>query len=248
MTNTEVKIQNNFPISEETIKKRTTDNLIPPRIDNADNVVILNPVSWQTFNQLLEELGDKRGQRLAYCHETLEIMSPLGIHENNNRLIESLIFVIADELGLNLKKFGSLTLRRDKTQQGVEPDSCYYLQNEPLVRGKQTIDLALDPPPDLVLEIDITRGSMDKLPIYAHLGVPEVWRYDGSCLSLFALNPELKTYTQVEQSSIFPFLPPKHVPLLINRSLAIGETAALRELRQWLRENAFNFYVHPDKE
>ncbi|MFM7578415.1 MAG: hypothetical protein ACKO5Q_15935, partial [Microcystaceae cyanobacterium] len=115
MINTEVKIQNHVSLSEEIRKKGTTDNLVPPK---ADNIVILNPVSWQTFKQLLQELGDKRGQRLAYFNETLEIMSPLGIHENNNRLIDDLIRVIADELGLNLKKFGSLTLRRDKTQQG----------------------------------------------------------------------------------------------------------------------------------
>jgi Uma2 family endonuclease len=111
-----------------------------------DNTVILKSVSWSTFNQLLEDLGDHRGQRLAYNCGTLKIMSPLGVHENSNRLIESLILIMTDELGLNLKKFGSLTLRIDKTQQAVEPDSCYYLQNEPQVRSKQHIDLTIDPP------------------------------------------------------------------------------------------------------
>lgn len=201
-----------------------------------ENLVLLQSVSWQTFNQLLGELGNKRGQRLAYDHGVLEVMSPLGIHENNNRFIESLIFVIADELNLNLKKFGSLTLRSERFRQGVEPDSCYYLQNEPLVRGKQNIDLTVDPPPDLVLEIDITSGSLDKLPIYANLGVGEVWRYDGRTLAVFTLDSLSSTYQVRDKSLIFPFLPLARVPQLIERSTAIGETATLREFRQGLRE------------
>jgi Uma2 family endonuclease len=232
--NTEVEIQYSNPQTLVTLASVAHNNLAKLK---PDNVTVLSPVSWNTFNQLLQELGDKRGKRLAYSGGVLEIMSPLGIHENNNRFIDDLIRVMADELGLELKKFGSLTLKRDKSQQGVEPDSCYYLQNEPLVRGKQSIDLTLDPPPDLVLEIDITKGSLDKLPIYANLSVPEVWRYDGSCLSVFILKPELSEYAQVEHSSIFPFFPPEQVPLLIKRSLAIGETSALREFRQWLKAN-----------
>jgi Uma2 family endonuclease len=206
-----------------------------PALSKADNLILLNPVSWDIFNRLLAELGEQRGQRLAYDGGILEIMSPLGIHENNNRFIESLIFVIADELGLNLKKFGSLTLRIDKAQQEVEPDSCYYLKHEPQVRSKQHIDLTVDPPPDLVLEIDITSGSLDKFPIYSNLGVPEIWRFNGDRLRIFILNPASGQYQGVETSPTFPFLPPERIPELIQRSLAIGETAALREFRQWLR-------------
>jgi Uma2 family endonuclease len=136
----------------------------------------LSNVSWQTFEQLLKELGDKRATRLAYNEGLLEIMSPLGPHENSNRFIESLIGAIADELNLNLKKFGSLTLKREKKLKGAEPDSCYYLQNEPLVRSKQEIDLDNDPPPDLVLEIDITSGlwisaQFTRLLAYLNCGV-----------------------------------------------------------------------------
>lgn len=204
----------------------------------AENVVILDPVSWETFNQLLQELGNKRGQRLTYAGGMLEIMSPLGIHEHCNRFLEGLIFVIVDELNLPLKRLGSLTLKLDQCQQGVEPDSCYYLQNEPQVRGKQNIDLATDPPPDLVLEIDVTSPSLDKLPIYANLGVPEVWRYSDNALWVFVLDGETKVYRQEDCSPTFPFLPLAQIPLLIERSLAIGETAVLREFRQWLKGNA----------
>ena len=208
------------------------------RLPSGEDVVVLHPVSWSTFNCLLQELGDSRGQRLTYCDEWLEIMSPLGIHEHSNRFIEGLIFVMADELNLPLKRFGSLTLKLDNYQQGVEPDSCYYLHHESEVRRKQNIDLTVDPPPDLVLEIDISRPSIEKLPIYANLQVPEVWRYRNDALWVFVLEAETGEYRQVEASPTFPFLPLDQVPLFIQRSLVIGETATLKEFRQWVRDHA----------
>jgi len=201
----------------------------------AEQRVILSYISWQTFEQLLKELGDKRASRLAYDEGLLEIMTPLGRHENNNRFIESLIGVIADELNLNLKRFGSLTLKRKKKLKGAEPDSCYYLQNEPLVRSKQEIDLDNDPPPDLVLEIDITSGSLDKRPIYAAIGVPEFWHYDGNKLQVFVLQQSTGDYQQVTQSPTFPWMSLDVIPRFIRQSLVDGETATLRAFRAWVR-------------
>jgi Uma2 family endonuclease len=202
----------------------------------AEQRVILSNISWLTFEQLLKELGDKRATRLAYNEGLLEIMTPLGPHENNNRFIESLIGAIADELNLNLKRFGSLTLKREKKLKGAEPDSCYYLQNEPLVRSKQEIDLDNDPPPDLVLEIDISSGSLDKRPIYAAIGVPELWRYDGNELEVFVLHPSNRDYQQVNQSLTFPWMSLDVIPRFIRQSLVDGETATLRAFRAWVRE------------
>ncbi len=202
----------------------------------AEQRVILSNVSWQTFELLLKELGDKRSTRLAYDQGVLEIMTPLGLHENSNRFIDDLIRAIADELNLNLKKFGSLTLKREKKLKGAEPDSCYYLQNEPLVRSKQEIDLDNDPPPDLVLEIDITSGSLDKRPIYAAVGVPELWRYDGKKLEVFVLQLSSQDYQQVNQSPTFPWMPLDVIPKFIRQSLVDGETATLRAFRAWVRE------------
>jgi Uma2 family endonuclease len=202
----------------------------------AEQRVILSNISWQTFEQLLKELGDNRASRLAYDEGILEIMTPLGRHENNNRFIDDLIRAIADELDLNLKKFGSLTLKRSKKQKGAEPDSCYYLQNEALVRSKQEIDLDNDPPPDLVLEIDITSGSLDKRPIYAAIGVPEFWRYDGNKLQVFVLQQSTGDYQQVTQSPTFSWMPLDVIPRFIRQSLVDGETATLRAFRAWVRE------------
>jgi Uma2 family endonuclease len=202
----------------------------------AEQRVILSNISWQTFEQLLKELGDNRASRLAYDEGILEIMTPLGRHENNNRFIDDLIRAIADELDLNLKKFGSLTLKRSKKLKGAEPDSCYYLQNEPLVRSKQEIDLDKDPPPDLVLEIDITSGSLDKRPIYAAIGVPEFWHYDGNKLQVFVLQQSTGEYQSVSQSPTFPWMPLDVIPRFIRQSLVDGETATLRAFRAWVRE------------
>ncbi|NEQ85267.1 MAG: Uma2 family endonuclease [Moorea sp. SIO2I5] len=210
--------------------------MITGNYELAEHRVICHNVSWQIFEQLLTELGEDRSTRLAYDDGTLEIMTPLGPHENNNRFIERLIGAIADELNLTIKTFGSLTLKRETRLKGAEPDSCYYLQNEPLVRHKQTINLDHDPPPDLVLEVDITSGSLDKRPIYAALGVPELWRYNGKKIEVFVLQQPILIFNQVNQSPTFPWMPLNAIPRFINQSLVDGETATLRAFRAWVRK------------
>ena len=197
---------------------------------------LLKQVSWQTFINLLNDLGDNRAARLYYDQGVLEIMTPLGEHENNNRFIECLIGVIADELNLNIKRFGSLTLKREELLKVAEPDSCYYLENESLVRHKQNINLESDPPPDLVLEIDITSSSLDKKPIYAAFGIPELWRYNGHKLEVFILDKTIEFYQKSTQSLHFPWLPLEIIPQYIRQSLIDGETATLKAFRRWVRE------------
>ncbi|CAD5971161.1 hypothetical protein NO108_04158 [Planktothrix rubescens] len=197
---------------------------------------VLNQVSWQTFINLLDDLGDNRVIRLYYDQGVLEIMTPLGEHENNNRFIDDLVRAIADELNLNLKKMGSLTLKREELLKGAEPDSCYYLENEPLVRHKQNINLESDPPPDLVLEIDITSSSLDKQTIYAAFEIPELWRYNGQKLEVFVLDKTTQSYQNSIQSLHFPWLPLEVIPQYIRQSLRDGETATLKSFRTWVRK------------
>ena len=197
---------------------------------------VLNQVSWQTFINLLDDLGDNRVIRLYYDQGVLEIMTPLGEHENNNRFIDDLVRAIADELNLNLKKMGSLTLKREELLKGAEPDSCYYLENEPLVRHKQNINLESDPPPDLVLEIDITSSSLDKQTIYAAFEIPELWRYNGQELEVFVLDKTTQSYQNSIQSLHFPWLPLEVIPQYIRQSLRDGETATLKSFRTWVRK------------
>jgi Uma2 family endonuclease len=208
----------------------------------AENRVMLEPVSWETFNQLLQELGDKRSQRLAYSQGTVEIMTPLGEHEHNNRFIERLIYVIIDELELEVKSFGSLTLKAENQKKGVETDSCFYIQNEFQVRNKQSIDVNIDPVPDLVLEIDITSSSLDKFVIYGALGVPEIWRYNGKALRVSLWNAQNKIYERSDYSRVFSWLKVDDLSPFIQQCLKDGETKTLRDFRRWLQAQTHDFY------
>jgi Uma2 family endonuclease len=148
----------------------------------AENRVILNNISWDTFERLLADIGDRRKTLFHYINGTLEIMSPLSLHEGSNHFIEALLGIFTDELEIDMRRLGSLLMKIPDLKLGAEPDSCYYIQNEPIIRGKEVIIVGQDPAPDLVLEVDITNPSDRRLPIYALLAVPEVWRYDGYSL------------------------------------------------------------------
>lgn len=140
----------------------------------AEQRTILHNISWETFETLLRETGENRGSRFAYDCGTLEIMTPLFEHENPKSNFANFIVALAEELAIEVKSAGSTTLKRKIVNRRIEPDNCYYIQNEPAVKGRQELDLESDPPPDLAIEIDITSSSVDKLGIYSALGVPEL--------------------------------------------------------------------------
>ncbi len=201
----------------------------------AENRVLLHNVSWETFERLLADIGDRRSTLFHYLNGTLEIMSPLSLHEGSNRFIDDLIRAFSDELEIDLRKLGSLLMKIPELKLGAEPDSCYYIQNEPIIRGKEVIIVGQDPPPDLVLEVDITNPSDRRLPIYALLGVPEVWRYDGYSLDFLALQDG--KYISIKNSLSFPDLPAVIIVEYLQQRLTLGESAALREFRKWVRAN-----------
>lgn len=196
--------------------------------------VTLKHISWRTFETLLAEMGEDRGCRLTYDGGTLEIMTPLMPDEHHNRLLAYLIVILAEELNLPVKSVGSLTCKRQDLLKGVEPDSAFYIEHEPLVRNQRHIDLAVDPPPDLVIEVDYTRSSVDKLAIYAALGVPELWRYDEPGLLLYQL--QAGQYVQRDRSPTFAQLPLTEIPRFLKASLQIGEIPMLRSFRAWVRQ------------
>jgi Uma2 family endonuclease len=140
----------------------------------AEHRVILHNTSWETYERLLEERGDSRVPRLAYDRGELEILSPSAEHERVAYFVVLLVAVLAEEMCVNAYGVGSTTYKRGDIGLGFEPDASFYIENEERVRGKPRIDLYEDPPPDLVIEVDITSPSLDKFPIYARLGVHEV--------------------------------------------------------------------------
>jgi Uma2 family endonuclease len=200
----------------------------------AETRSLLHNISWQTFKTMLIEMGTERSYRLAYENGTVEIMTPLMPHENSNRLIEVFIGVLCEEFGLEIKRSGSLTLTRDDLERGAEPDSSYYIQNEGLVRKKENIDLATDPPPDLVLEIEYSRPAIDKLKLYAAMGVPEFWRYNGSTLRVYTLVGG--KYSEVQISPSFASVPVKEIPQFVLAAKQDGEVSTTRAFRAWVRE------------
>ena len=201
----------------------------------AENRVILNNISWDTFERLLADIGDRRKTLFHYINGTLEIMSPLSLHEGSNHFIEALLGIFTDELEIDMRRLGSLLMKIPDLKLGAEPDSCYYIQNEPIIRGKEVIIVGQDPAPDLVLEVDITNPSDRRLPIYALLAVPEVWRYDGYSLEFLALDNG--AYQPIEKSLSFPDLPAAIIVEYVQKRLTLGESGTLREFRKWVREN-----------
>ena len=201
----------------------------------AENRVILDNISWDTFERLLADIGDRRKTLFHYINGTLEIMSPLSLHEGSNHFIEALLGIFTDELEIDMRRLGSLLMKIPDLKLGAEPDSCYYIQNEPIIRGKEVIIVGQDPAPDLVLEVDITNPSDRRLPIYALLAVPEVWRYDGYSLEFLAL--ENGAYQPIERSLSFPDLPAAIIVEYVQKRLTLGESGTLREFRKWVREN-----------
>jgi Uma2 family endonuclease len=173
-------------------------------------------VSWDTYLQLLEELGDDRNVRLTFNRGALEIMSPKRLHEQVTRLIDMVVTLLAFELGLNVDNCGAMTLRVASAQRGGEPDSCFYIANEAAVRGVDEINLKIHPPPDIALEVDITSPSLDKFGLYLAARVPEVWRYDGTSMSFHALVG--KEYEIADHSICFPHL----TAAMLQRYLKLG--------------------------
>ena len=200
---------------------------------NSQRATLCN-ISWHTFETMLTEMGNHRGTRLAYDQGTLEIMTPLMPHEHNKRLIEKLIDNLAEQLNLNLKSTGSVTCKRPDLKRGVEPDSSFYIQNEPVMRHKQNLDLSQDPPPDLVIEVDYTSASVDRLAIYLALGVPEVWRYDQPVMQIYKLQNGV--YVPGDVSPTFANLPlTREIPRFLEESVNIGEIPMLRAFRHWVQ-------------
>jgi Uma2 family endonuclease len=196
---------------------------------------VLHNISWQTFEALLKETGEDRGSRFAYDCGTLEIMTPLYEHENPKIQFDRFIIVLAEELEIEIKSAGSTTLKRRIENRGIEPDNCYYIQNELAVRGRQELDLETDPPPDLAIEIDITSSSVNKFGIYSALGVPELWRYNGRVLKFYQLAEG--QYVECEFSRAFPLVSVTDMSRVIEQSKTTGEIALLKSFRAWVRDN-----------
>jgi len=192
------------------------------------STVSIHNLSWQDFETLLTDLGEKRNTRIAYYRGTLEIMSPLAIHERSHRIIADIVKVLLDAQGRDWEDFGSTTLKRPEVA-GVEPDTCLYIQNVARVQGCTNLDLNSYPPPDLAIESDVT--SITAVSAHEAMGVPEIWVYRNHTLKINLLVDN--HYVEASTSSTFPdLLITTLIPQLVQQAIERGTSQMLRELRK----------------
>lgn len=207
----------------------------PSRVQpQGEQRVVFHGLDWDSYLHLLRLLPQSRSSRLTYDKGLLEITMPLEEHEFARCLIERFIVILVEMLGLPLKTMGSTTLNYPQFQKGAEPDQAYYIQNQPLVKGR-SVDLAQDPPPDLVVEVDITHTDIAKNQFYAGLGVPEFWRFDGQIWRIYRL--ESGVYVEGDRSPTFPQVTKDWLYEFL-RMAREDEIQAMRSLRDRFSPNA----------
>ncbi|NBD15515.1 MAG: Uma2 family endonuclease [Cyanobacteria bacterium] len=193
--------------------------------------ISISNLSWQDFETILTELGEKRSTRLAYYRGTLELMSPQALHERPHRIIADIVKAILEIQERDWEDFGSTTFKRPEIA-GVEPDTCFYIQNASQVRGCTNIDLTVHSPPDLAIESDVT--SITTLNAYEALRVPEVWIYYQNQLTIHVLHES--SYVETAVSSTFPTNAiTEIIPPLVEKAINEGTSKMLRELKAQFR-------------
>jgi len=205
-------------------------------IDEVEHLY-LEGVSWELYEHLLKVVGN-RPLRLTYDNGELEIMSPLPEHEIGKSALGRFVSTITEELDIPCQILGSTTFRRKMKKKGLEPDDCFYIKSQPLIKGKKRINLPKDPPPDLAIEVDVTSRSIPRLPIYAGLGVPEIWRLSSKTVECMWL--EREKYRESEFSRAFPKLRVADLmPFVRIAEEESDHTAAVKSFRAWLKKQAW---------
>jgi len=200
-------------------------------ISPTDRRVIIEGMSWETYERLLADFGENHTVRVAFDRGTLEIMAPSFAHERPAHLLVQIVGILAEVREIDLIGAGSTIFKREDVTRGFEPDASFYIQHSADVRGNMQIDLHSDPPPDLVIEIDITHPSLDKLPIYAALGVPEVWRYTRQQMRIYQRDAEGDV--AVDASIVLSGITDHDLTQLVESGYDMPRPAWLRSVRAW---------------
>jgi Uma2 family endonuclease len=193
--------------------------------------IVLHNVAWDTYERLLADHENSSAPRFTYDHGELEILSPSTEHEEDNRTLAALIETVAFELSIDFRNVGSMTFKRQELQRGFEPDSSFYIQNEQRVRGKRQIELMVDPPPDLVIEIEVSRQAIPKLPLYASIGVPELWRSDRGRVTILQLRGG--DYVDSAASAALPPVTSEILTRFLAESWSLTRLAWIGQVREW---------------
>lgn len=200
-------------------------------ISPTDQRVIIQGVSWETYERLLADFAESHAARVTFNRGTLEIMTPSFAHERPIHLLVQIIEILAEIYDMDLIAAGSTTFKREDIAQGFEPDASFYIQHAADIRGNSEIDLERDPPPDLVIEVDMTHPSLDKLPIYAAMGIAEVWRYVDRRVIIY--QHHTGGYTVAEHSGILPGVASRDLAQWVETGFETPRPAWLRQVRSW---------------
>ncbi len=207
-----------------------------------DASVTFRDVSWDEYEELLEQVGEAPGLRISYDNGSLHVMTISAEHEKYAIFINSLIAGIRLRLRMDILAFGSATMRKPKRSAGHEPHACFYVQTAPLIGNKIQLDFETDPPPDIVVEVDVHHDSRSRFPVYARLGVPEIWRYDGKEMTIYHLAEDAteheSMYIEQETSAALPMLSAQLLTEMLERMRRDGELSALLAFDEWLQSQA----------
>jgi Uma2 family endonuclease len=205
--------------------------------DRANNI-LLPSIKWETYRAIACDLETLPRMRLTYDNGLLEIRMPSDLHENYKKLLGRIVEALTEALEIEIRSLGSMTCDRQDLARGIEPDQCYYIQNEALIWGREKIDLKIDPPPDLAIEIDITSSSINRFAIYAKLGIPEIWRYDGQVITIYHLDHLVSDRYILGHCSIaFPLLSTSALQNFLELKHTLKENALIRLVREWATSN-----------
>jgi len=209
----------------------TSTPILP--IGPRESGLFLRDVAWSEFEAMLQAVGD-RHIRVTFDGEAMEVSMPSQRHEQAAQLLGLFIPRLAEELEIPYEPLGMTTWKKPSTSKGLQADQCYYIQHQAIVREKETLDLEIDPPPDLAIEVDITSSSLDRMGIYADLGVPEIWRFDGNAVTMYDLGRDGR-YQACRGSRCFPSLGSADVERFLELGRTMEKTRWSRELRDWVR-------------
>lgn len=199
-----------------------------------DESFVRTGVSWAEYIAFCDSLGERR-VRVTYDRGAMEFMTVSQLRERIKHLFALLLAVLCEELDIDIAGFGNMTFRREDLERGLEPDECYWIANEALVRGRTDLDFTSDPPPDLVIEAEITRSVLDRMAIYAGLQVPEIWRCEQRSIRVCVLGADGR-YVEVPRSPTFPFLPITELVRFVGLAATMSDTKLRQTFRTWVRE------------
>jgi Uma2 family endonuclease len=201
---------------------------LPPATD-----ITFHHVSWEDYEELLDQVGEASGLRISFNEGTLQVMSLSPEHEKYARFFEKITTATSLRLRLKILSFGSATMKKSRRLKGKEPDACFYVQSADALGAKIQLDFETDPPPDIAVEVDVHHTSHDTFSIYAGLGVPEIWHYDGSTLTIYQLQDG--AYTEVTTSPALPMFTNQILTEFLNRLRAEDEFQTLLAFDEWLQ-------------